>query len=442
MLARVATQLNRVALLAFVALLPALAGVALAASGGPRTERVSVSSSGAQGKGYSDGPSLSGDGRLVAFSSMSNNLVPGDRNGKSDVFVRDLKTHKTTLVSVNSDGAQGDRSSLGPKISRDGRFVAFSSLATNLVAHDGNGQKDVFVHDLKSHETILVSISSEGRQGNGASSAPVISADGKDVAFKSSAGNLTAGDGNERPDVFVRQRDSHRTLRVSVGPAGAEATAGSLQPAISADGQRIAFTSIAKNLVPGDENGSTDVFVRDLRTNTTTLVSASSSGEQGNGGSRTPAISADGRFVAFESYTGNLVAGDNNHLADVFLRDLKTGTTTRISESPSGRGANDYPHHPGGVSAHGEYVVFVSRARNLVPHDTNAAFDAFIRDVANHETRRISVSTAGVQGNAKSFAATISADGRIAGFMSRASNLVPGDTNGRPDVFVRGPLQP
>jgi Tol biopolymer transport system component len=326
-------------------------------------------------------------------------------NHHYDVFVRDLRTGKTRRVSVSTSGRPANTSSFSPSISADGRRVAFVSEASNLVRHDANGAVDVFVRDLKTGETRRVSVSSSGRRGGPA----------------------------------------HKDRR-------------SLCPSISADGRRVAFWSRARNLVRGDTNDASDVFVHDLRTGKAVRVSVSSSGEQaspapGSAGlvslSGCPSISADGRFVAFESQASNLVPDDTNDAADVFVHDLRTGKTSRVSLGSSGEQGNDDVASgilgPScAISAHGRFVAFESFASNLVPADTNDVRDIFVHDRRTGETERVNVSSSGAQGNQGNSAGlspSISADGRFVAFTSGATNLVPGDTNHARDVFRRGPLR-
>jgi hypothetical protein len=388
---------------------------------------------------------MSGSGRLVGFSSSSSDLVSGDTNGVSDIFVRDTQTHKTQRVSVSSTGAQGNGTSYAypTTISNDGRYVTFTSEATDLVPGDTNGSSDIFVRDLKLHKTKRVSVNSAGAQSDGASSNTIISGDGGSVVFQSSATNLVAGDTNGQEDVFVRNLKTHKTARVSISSTGTQSDAFNSQPSISADGHLVGFSSAATNLVQGDANAAGDVFIHDLKTHKTRLVSVSSSGVRGDSASEQPSISADGRYVGFLSGSTNLVSGDTNGQNDIFLRDLKAHKTRRLSISSSGAQANGLSFFiDPSVSAHGEFVVFASLASNLVPGDTNAVNDAFIRDVAHHKTRRLSVSSTGAQGNGGSIDPAITPDGRFAAFHSAASNLVAGDTNGQDDIFVRSPLQP
>jgi Tol biopolymer transport system component len=412
------------------------------------TERVSVNSSGAQGNGNSGsygGRSISADGRYVAFSSLATILVPGDTNGTWDVFVRDRQRGTTERVSVDSSGAQGNSYSgfnfgfYDLSISADGRFVAFDSYATNLVPGDTNGFIDVFVRDRQSGTTERVSVATGGTQGNNYSCAPLISADGRYIAFTSYAFDLVPGDTNGFADVFVRDRQSGTTQRVSVDSGGAQGNRDSGGTSISADGRYVAFSSEASNLVSGDTNGFFDVFVRDRQNATTERVSVDSGGAQGNGNSARASISADGRYVAFKSIATNLVPGDTNALDDVFVRDRQSGTTERVSVDSGGAqgNANSEDYCSPSISADGRYVAFGSYATNLVPGDTNGFTDVFVRDRQSATTERVSVNSGGAQGNSYSLSPSISADGRYVAFDSSATNLVPGDTNGLYDVFVR-----
>ncbi len=407
---------------------------------GQVTERVSVDSGGVEGNDWSVSPSISADGRYVAFESSAINLVSGDTNGFSDVFVRDRQSGTTERVSVDSAGAEGNGDSYGPSISADGRYVAFDSFATNLVSGDLGSHRDVFVRDSQSGTTERVSVRSSGTQGDADSAHPSISADGRYVAFESFANNLVSGDTNFSYDVFVRDRQTGTTERVSLDSGGVEgnSASGFRGPSISADGRYVAFESDASNLVSGDTNGAEDVFVRDRQSGTTERVSLDSSGAQGNGASGFYglSISADGRYVAFESDASNLVSGDTNGRHDVFVRDRQSGTTERVSVDSSGAQGNSASEYPS-ISADGRYVAFHSFANNLVIGDTSGAHDVFVRDRQSGTTERVSIDSLGAQGNDHSYYPSISGDGRYVAFHSFATNLVSGDTNGAPDVFVR-----
>ncbi|MEG4632537.1 calcium-binding protein [Microcoleus sp. AR_TQ3_B6] len=401
--------------------------------------RVSVDSAGNQaqrGPLFFSYPSISADGRFVTFSSEASNLVPGDTNNSGDIFVRDLSTNTTTRVSVDSAGNQGNNRSGSSSSSGDGRFVAFQSDATNLVPGDTNNRGDIFIRDTLTNTTTRVSVDSAGNQGNSDSTTPSISADGRFVAFASNATNLVSGDTNNSRDIFLRDLLTNTTTRVSVDSAGNQANSSSVSaPSISADGRRVAFWTDANNLVPGDTNANFDIFVRDLSTNTTARASVNSAGNQGNRDSRDPYISADGRFVGFWSSATNLVPGDNNNTQDIFVRDLLTNTTTRVSVDSAGNQGNGESFDVS-ISGNGRFVAFRSSAANLVPGDTNNSADIFVRDLSTNTTTRVSVDSAGNQATDGSFEVSISADGRRVAFSSRAANLVPGDTNNALDVFV------
>ena len=435
----------------------ALVALALAgagwAGGGATTTRVSVGSGGRQANGSSSAASVSADGRFVVFASDASNLVHGDHNGVSDVFVRDLLRSTLQRVSVSSRGAEANGPSVsssldlvaGPSISADGRFVAFGSDASNLVADDTNGKEDCFVRDLKTHRTQRVSVSSSGAQGSGACLQPAVSANGRYVAFVDSSRLVPAASGGVL-ELFVRDLKTHQTRLVSISSAGAIANNASFRPSISADGRWVAFESFASNLVAGDTNGTTDVFLHDSTTGRTQRLSVTSAGAQANGPSYAgvqPSISLNGRYVVFYTDATNLVAGDTNASFDVMIRDLKNRTTRRVSVSSTGAQGDNASFLPS-ISADGRYVAFESSAANLTAGDSPGSDDVFIRDRQAGLTQRLGRTTGGGLDllNQQYEHADISSDGRYVAFASMATHLVAGDTNGLEDVFVRGPLHP
>ncbi len=394
------------------------------------------------GDDHSEAPSISGNGSEVAFQSLAGNLVSENSIRERDVFVRDRVRGETTRVSVANSGAEANHVSLTPSISDDGRFVAFSSAANNLVGGaDDPNVEDIFVHDRVTGEVTLVSVSSDGVAGNGHSQFPSISADGRFVAFRSSASNLADNDTNPEIDIFVHDRQTGETNLVSVNSSGVAGLGRASDPAISADGRFVAFASQAADLVANDTNGREDIFVHDRQTGQTTLVSVSSQGIQGDSFSLSPDLSADGRYVVFHSYATNLVDGDTNAKEDVFLHDRETGETTRLSVDSQGNEANHWSIYPS-LSNDGRFVAFVSHATNLVLNDTNNQDDVFVHDRFSGQTSRLSVNELGEEGNSNSGGVSnvkdvsISADGRLVAFASRASNLVDNDYNNRTDVFV------
>lgn len=407
-------------------------------SDGPTTSavnRVSISTASLQSNNSANRPSISADGRYVVFESIASNLVTGDTNGVSDIFVRDRQTNTTTRVSVDSSENQATGASYEPSISADGRYVVFSSDASNLVAGDGNVVSDIFLRDLVAGTTVRVSVATGGTQANGPSWAPTISADGKRIGFISAATNLVSGDTNGKSDVFVRNPAADATTRVSVSSTGVQADANSSSVSLSSDGRYAAFGSEAANLVAGDTHAWEDVFVRDTQTNTTTCLSVDPSGAPSDGPSDGVSISANGRFVAFASSATNLISGDTGYWEDVFIRDRLLNTTTRVSRGLAGATAGGSSYGPS-ISADARYIAFISTAPNLVSGDTAAYIDAFVYDRQKNATIRTSVGAGGVEANGSSFYLALSGDGRFVAFDSLASNLTSNDTNGTTDVFV------
>jgi Tol biopolymer transport system component len=262
--------------------------------------------------------------------------------------------------------------------------VAITTEASNLASDDTNNTWDVFVTDRQMGVTERVSIVDDGTEGNNVSghrSPPTLSAEGRYVAFVSWASNLVADDSNGVGDIFVHDRQTGETEQISLGFNGIEANGESTAPFVSADGRYIVFDSEASNLIPNDTNEEADIFIYDRQTRAIERLSVSSDGLQGNGQSRHPSLSADGRWVVFVSLADNLVKSDTNSFADVFIHDRQTGRTVRVSETGEGIESNDRSTSPR-ISADGYWVVFASLASNLVSDDTNGAWDIFLRDVS------------------------------------------------------------
>jgi Tol biopolymer transport system component len=407
------------------------------------TERVSIATDGTQGNGESGWglfedykqQDISGDGQYVAFFSEASNLVETDTNGVADIFVHDRLTGETTMVSISSNGEQGNAKSTVPSISADGRYVAFESEASNLVTGDTNGEVDIFVRDRVLGVTTRVSEASDGTQANSLSFSPSISADGHYVAFSSAADNLVYGD-TCCFDIFVHNLISGETTRVSITTDGSQANSHSDLPEISADGNSIIFISDADNLVIGDTNLVKDIFVHNSITGQTLRVSVATDGTQGNAMSVNPSLSRDGHLVVFASAASNLVDSDTNNTWDIFMHDLITGITRRISISSDGTQANNFSDNPS-ISADGRFIAFVSLASNLVYGDTNNWHDVFVHDRFTGRTTRASISNGGTQSQHPSDVPSISSGGRYVSFVSYGGDLVDGDTNGFSDVFVR-----
>jgi hypothetical protein len=404
------------------------------------TTRVSVATGGTQANQQSSDASISGDGRYVVFQSRATNLDARDTNAVDDIYIHDRVAGTTTLVSVGLGGAAANGESRDPKISATGQHVVFESSASNLVAGDTNVSDDVFLWDRQTGTITRESVATGGLQVLDDSSTPSVNGDGRYVAFSSGASDLVAGDTNGFEDIFLRDRVANTTVRVSVGPGGAQANEGSYSPVLSSDGSLIAYVSLASTLIApgGDTNGFYDVFVYNRLANTTARVSVSSAGVEGNGSSTQVGISGDGRYVAFSSWASNLVP-DGNGNDDVFLHDRQTATTTRVSVSTAGTEGTGASFSPS-LNSDGRYVVFFSGAPNLVAGDTNGATDVFVRDRVANTTTRVSVSNAGAQGGAASSSVepqAVSANGQLIAFRSSSNTLVAGDTNNADDIFVR-----
>ncbi len=466
-------------------------------------ERISVSAQTNDSDSYA--ASISSDGRFVAFASTASNLVSGDTNNASDIFLRDRQTSQTTRISVTSGGQQANGASSSPQISADGRYVTFVSAATNLVSGDTNNKQDIFVRDTQLGVTYR--IPSSGTSNN-LSDNPDISADGNYVVFQSLSSDLVGGDTNTSMDVFVAQRSSFTPatatpptptitgvpsmtplptgtlgagtlncnpngsmVSASVNSNNLQALGDSRSEVISANGQYVAFVSFATNLVPNDTNGIPDVFRFDRSTCTTIRVSEAPDGTQGNGNSAAPSISADGRYVAFDSFSSNLVSGDTNGQWDVFVRDLQLNTIKRIQIVPNNStyATSGFPSisddgiyvtfqsmlgnntqvevynlstdqrvtvstegRNATISGDGRYIAFITDL-NLVSGDTLNNTDIYVYDRQTQQYDRITPDGAVFS----TYRASISYDGRYVTFMSGASTVIQGDTNGYPDIFLR-----
>ncbi len=402
--------------------------------------RVNLDNSGNQANHYTGitggSTSISKDGRYVSFSSKASNLVASDTNSKLDIFVRDRTNNQTTRVSVSSAGVESNRDSTISKISYDGRYVVFVSPALNLVTGTIYGYNNVYLHDRQLGTTELISVPSSGSTGNSNSGKTGIdvSRDGRYVVYSSEATNLVSGDTNGAEDVFVRDRKLGTTTRISVDSSGTQGNGQSTQASMSCDGAIVAFHSGSNNLVSGDTNSRVDTFIVN-RVGGHEVTNITIGGDLSSASSVAPVVSCDGGTVAYISSATNLVAGDTNSYMDAFAYNISTAATELVSQSTGGtigKAEND----PIGISGDGRYISFMSYGTALVSGDTNAKGDIFLRDRISGVTERVSMRDATTQTNQHSGQASISPDGTLIAFVSGDDALVSGDTNYYEDVFV------
>jgi Tol biopolymer transport system component len=341
--------------------------------------RLSVSESGEEADGPTTALTMAHDGSKIAFVSTAGNLVPGDTNGVEDVFVYDHKQGALRRVSVDSHGNEALGRSVQPALSADGRFVAFVSLAENLVNADHNDVSDIFVRDLENGVTEIVSVGAGGVPANGTSKFPALSGDGRYVVYQSKAMNLAPTIATPFYQIYRYDRVTGEVLLVSQGVGGGAADGESQRPTVSADGRLVAFESWATNLTDTDTNGFSDVFVFDADRKQTEIISVSSSGEAATGVNGSAVISTDGNFVAFASYADNLADNDRNQHYDIYVRNRSRGETTLVSIAPGQVSGNGNSISPA-LADKARYVVFDSTATDLVSDDGNSAVDVFIFD--------------------------------------------------------------
>jgi Tol biopolymer transport system component len=398
------------------------------------TTRASVASDGSQGNGMSQAPSISGDGRLVVFSSAASNLVPGDTNDAYDVFVRDRVAGTTERISLTSDDHQANAQSYGGRISDDGRYVVFGSYASNLVPGPPGFYSQGFVRDLVTGTTELVSVATNGTLANQGVGDFDISGDGRYVAFVSWATNLDGADTNAKGDVFLRDRQAGTTVRVSEATDGTQANQESFAPTVSDDGL-VAWQSFANNLVAADTNNRDDIFLHDPHTSATTRVSLAEGGSQSADSASAPDLSADGSHLAYMLDSGNY---------SVVVRHLASGSIDQVSVNSEGAPGDGGSYYPS-ISADGRHVLFFSRASNFAAGDTDD-LDLFVRDRAAGTTQLVSVSAHGVEviNTCCHVEYDLSADGSHVAFEGwwADATYVEDDTNQHGDIFVVSPAGP
>ena len=399
------------------------------------TRILSKRSDGSFGTELSGDPSMSGNGRFVAFYSEDRRLL-GDPVPCCQVYMRDRATGVTKLVSVNQDGDPADHGGAnGPSLSHDGGTLAFASSAENLVPDETDGFRNVYLRDADTGEITLITKGRGDEPANGDSFLPSLSADGTRVTFSSDASNLARGDTNAITDTFVYDKQTGTTTLVSRGRNGKSAQGQSLLASISADGSRVAYFSTADNIAGRDTNFAEDVFVYDIASGDSRLVSRTRDGVAANNPSVNPTLSGDGSLVAFWSFATDLAPRDTNGAGDAFVRDLDRHRTRMISrnrDGESGSGESDDPV----VSADGSIIAFQSFAGDLVRGDTNDSVDIFVYDVGTRSLELITRDRDGGPADGPSFIPSPSANGSLIAFESVAGDLVPGDTNDKTDVFV------
>jgi hypothetical protein len=405
----------------------------------PRTDLVSIDNSnppvpGGPGGAVSSSPSISNDGRFVAFASSASNLIPGV--GGSQIYLHDWQTNQTSFVSQSTVGDAGNGDSSQPTISSNGQFVAFTSLATNLAATPGGSGTQIFLRDTQANTTTLVSQDTVGNAGNGGSSQPTINSNGQFVAFTSLATNLAATPGGSGTQIFLRDTQANTTSLVSQNAVGIAGNGASSQPTISSNGQFAAFTSASSNLTGDPSSAPSQIFFRDTASNTTTLVSQATGGAVGDGVSSQPTISSNGQFVAFTSASSNLTGDPSSAPSQIFLRDTASNTTTLVSQATSGAVGNKASSQPT-ISSNGQFVAFTSASSNLTGDLSSAPSQIFLRDTVGNGTSLVSKdnSSPAVPGDGLSSTPSVSANGGFVAFSSFSTIL--GAAGGNQQIYVR-----
>lgn len=374
---------------------------------------------------------VSASGRYVVFESSAGNLGPAT-NSHQQIFRKNLLTGQVDLVSVSNAGVPGDKYSYGGSISADGQRVVFSTFASNL---GGSNAPQVVMRDMSTGSMTVVSRNSAGVNGNISSSNARISANGRYVSFSTNSNNLVDGDTNNKSDIFVKDLQTGVIERVSVSDNWSQGLEDSFRPDISADGRFVAFSSFSDNLVNGDSNDTYDVFLRDRSLNKTYLVSQSSEGVIGNNTSFFPSISDDGRYIVFYSFSSNF--GPSSFSYDVYLRDMVEGTTTLVSKDVNG-GPADSLSFRASISGDGRFISYMTRATNIVTPDATPGYDIIVYDRITDKNTRESVKTNGEQIVAAfSFITRLNYDGSVLVFATNAVGLDARDSDNLLDIYAR-----
>lgn len=399
------------------------------------TRLVSLRYDGSQTTEQNVAPSFSDNARYVAYTTEDRFLTGPDKTPCCQAVRYDRKMKQTEVISLNRKGNPAKGGGNEPVLSADGTILTFWSSSKRLVRRDHNDAPDVFVRDLTTGKTTLVSRTPDGTSGNGDSRIASISADGRYVTFDSDASNLVAGDNNQITDIFLYDAKTKKVTLVSRGLDGKTAKGQSLQSEISADGSHVVYSSSAENIVKGDSNHAEDVFAYDVAAGTTQLISVAEDGTQGDGGSFNPSVSGDGLFVTFWSFATNFSSSDDNQQGDVFVRTTDSPKITLVSHTPDGQSGDNESDDPA-IATDGRSIAFQSAASDLDPADTNGFTDIYRYDIDSGAVTLVSATPAGGPPNDSSFLPALSGDGGYVTFESVASDLVSRDTNGVSDVFV------
>jgi len=419
------------------------------------TVRVSVSTDNKQAldtdtENFLARPDISDAGRWVVFESVGYTLVENDTNGKSDIFLRDRELQTTVRISQGMNGEEANGDSFSPRITGDGRYIVFSSDASNLVEGDVKNAEDVFVYDTTNKQTEMISIAENGEYFNRSSMFPDISADGRYIIFQTLATNWGNNDSNNSWDALLYDRETKKIINTNVSSEGAQGHSDATSPRISADGLFVCFTSLAFNLVVGDTN-EYDIFLYDVLNEETSRVSVASDGSQTTGfvdsegievkgDSHSCSLSADGRYIAFQSPANNLVQDDFNEMNDVFVHDSVLQTTERVSLSSTNEEGNG---HTGvsSISSNGRFIAFQSGSTNFGDNNKQNK-NQFIKDRELGDLKLVNYATDGttrISDDSFYMKSNISGNGQHIAFQSSQSNLTLGDTNETWDTFVNGP---
>ena len=398
---------------------------------------IDVNTSGGIPNSYAGSPAISQNGRYVAFQSASTNLVSTTTNGQYQIYVRDRFSGTTTLASISSSGTVGNSYSTQPRISSDGKYVVFTSNSSNLVSGDTNAKTDAFIHNMATGNTDLISKNVSGTISNGYTETPDITFDGRYVVFSSYATNLvTSPSVTSGNHIYLKDLSNGTVKLLSQSSTGSVANADSWNPRISCEGRTVVFQSYANNLVSGDTNNpslsKSRIYVEDLLNGIDPVYITGT----GNDNMVYPSVSCNGNYVGFSSDASNLVSGDTNSSQDTFIFDRNTSTIERISINSSSTQGNDSSYGLPGISNDGRYVVFSSDATNFASGDTNGVVDIFLRNREAGTTELLSRNSGGTISNGNNSGADLSSDGRYATYASYSNNLVSGFSNTNTSIFT------